>query len=279
MSDTSGDRSRAAFLLYLCLPVTNPHEIKKVVRRVYVRGMNTRHTLRLPRIPERLFTHSFFLIRRLNGFKRMSRVVGAQVHGNLQEEYEAIIERKEDDVPDSEVLRSIIRDGIDSQEYPYRLLDLANETAAHVERDREPGESKYAPLKRAVQDGIESRRGDTLDGIGAGAELRDMVESEQNDGEDLDETLRRLVRDGVESNSDQTLRERVALGVTVFALMIVPTLVAFMYGFFASLLYAIIVAGVVLLEPQLNTAWSRIREILSPLLSRAASVPRILTRE
>lgn len=85
--------------------------------------------------------------------------------------------------------------------------------------------------------------------------------------------------DGVESNSDQTPRERVSLGVTVFALMIVPTLVAFMYGFFASFLYAIIVAGVVLLEPQLNTAWSGIREILSSFLSRAASAPRILTRE
>jgi hypothetical protein len=209
----------------------------------------------------------------------MSRVVGAQVRGDLQEDYEAIIAREGDDVPDSEVLRSIIRDGIDAREYPYGLIDLSNETAAHVERDREPGESKSAPLKRAVQDGIESRRGDTLDGIGAGAELRDMVESEQNDGEDLDETLRRLVRGGVESNSDQTLRERVALGVTVFALMVVPTLVAFMYGFFASFLYAIIVAGVVLLEPQLNTVWSGIREILSPFLSRAASAPRILTRE
>ena len=97
----------------------------------------------------------------------MSRVVGAQVRGDLQEDYEAIIAREGDDVPDSEVLRSISRDGIDAREYPYGLIDLSNETAAHVERDREPGESKSAPLKRAVKDGIESRRGDTLDGIGA----------------------------------------------------------------------------------------------------------------
>jgi hypothetical protein len=209
----------------------------------------------------------------------MSRIISAQIRGDLQKDYDEIISKKEDDVPDSDVLRNIIRDGIDAREYPYGLIDLSNETAAHVERDREPGESKSAPLKRAVQDGIESRRGDTLDGIGAGAELRDMVESEQNDGEDLDETLRRLVRDGVESNSDPTFYERVELGVAVSALMLLPTVVSVGYGVSASVFYAVFLGGVAFLSPQINTAWSRSREILSPLLGRVASVPRILTRE
>jgi hypothetical protein len=209
----------------------------------------------------------------------MSRIISAQIRGDLQKDYDEIISKKEDDVPDSDVLRNIIRDGIDAREYPYGLIDLSNETAAHVERDREPGESKSAPLKRAVQDGIESRRGDTLDGIGAGAELRDMVEAEQNDGEDLDETLRRLVRDGVESNSDPTFYERVELGVAVSALMLLPTVVSVGYGVSASVFYAVFLGGVAFLSPQINTAWSRSREILSPLLGRVASVPRILTRE
>lgn len=209
----------------------------------------------------------------------MSRIISAQIRGDLQKDYDEIISKKEDDVPDSDVLRNIIRDGIDAREYPYGLIDLSNETAAHVERDREPGESKSAPLKRAVKDGIESRRGDTLDGIGAGAELRDMVEAEQNDGEDLDETLRRLVRDGVESNSDPTFYERVELGVAVSALMLLPTVVSVGYGVSASVFYAVFLGGVAFLSPQINTAWSRSREILSPLLGRVASVPRILTRE
>jgi hypothetical protein len=213
----------------------------------------------------------------------MSRIISAQIRGNLLEDYEEVEEEVEEDeavtVSNSEVLRNIIRDGIDAREYPYELIDLSNETAAHVERDREPGESKSAPLKRAVKDGIESRRGDTLDGIGAGAELRDMVESEQNDGEDLDETLRRLVRDGVESNSDPTLYERAELGVAVSILMLLPTIVGVGYGVSASVFYAVLLGGVAFLSPQINTAWSRTREILSPLLGRAASVPRILTRE
>jgi|APHM01.1.fsa_nt_gi hypothetical protein len=210
----------------------------------------------------------------------MSRIISAQISGNLEEDYEEVEREVEEDeavtVSNSEVLRNIIRDGIDSRENPYQLLDLPNEVAAHVEDDREDGESRYAPIKRAIQDGIESRRGDTLDTIGGDEDLRDMVDRVREDGEDLDEAIRRLVRDGVDSNTEESARERLEVCFAVFVLMLVPTLVVVAEGVVASVGYALIVAGMVFFEPQINRVWERSKEILSPLLDRITSAPRIL---
>jgi hypothetical protein len=210
----------------------------------------------------------------------MSRIISAQIRGNLEEDYEEVEREVEEDeavtVSNSEVLRNIIRDGIDSRENPYELLDLPNEVAAHVEDDREDGESRYAPIKRAIQDGIESRRGDTVDTIGGDEDLRDMVDREREDGEDLDEATRRLVRDGVKNTPDDSLRGRASASFAVWVLMILPIIIVVARGLYDSVLISTLAASVLLFQPQINRAWSRSRVILSPVLDRIPDPPRIL---
>jgi hypothetical protein len=211
----------------------------------------------------------------------MSRVVGAQIQGELLEEYETHVEEQTEEVAvsDSEVLRNIIRNGIDYEENPYELLDLPDEVAAHVEDDREDGEGRRGPIKRAIQDGIESRRGDTVDGIGGDEDLRDMVERAREDGEELDETIRRLVRDGVDSNTGMSLDERVEVGIAVTALFLLPVLVVIRFGVLVSVGYALFLGGVIVAQPQITRAWEWLREtLLSRVVDRIPSAPRVLGR-
>lgn len=213
----------------------------------------------------------------------MSRIISAQISGNLEEDYEEaesnVLEDDEVSVSKSEILRNVIRDGIDYEQNPYELLDLPREVAAHVEDDREDDEAERAPIKRAVVDGIESRRGDTVDGIGASEDLRDMVERAREDGEELDETIRRLVRDGVDSNTGMSLDERVEVGIAVTALFLLPVLVAIRFGVLVSVGYALFLGGVIVAQPQINRAWEWLREtLLSRVVDRIPSAPRVLGR-
>jgi hypothetical protein len=213
----------------------------------------------------------------------MSRIISAQISGNLEEDYEEIesnvLEDDEISVSKSEILRNVIRDGIDYEQNPYELLDLPREVAAHVEDDREDNESESAPIKRAVVDGIESRRGDTVDGIGGDEDLRDMVDRVREDGEELDETIRRLVRDGVDKNTERPLGERVETGFAVVALLLSPVLVALWSSILASIVFSLILGVGVVFEPRINRVLSRAREILlSRVVDRIPSAPRVLGR-
>jgi hypothetical protein len=213
----------------------------------------------------------------------MSRIISAQISGNLEEDYEEVesnvLEDDEISVSKSEILRNVIRDGIDYEQNPYELLDLPREVAAHVEDDREDDEAERAPIKRAVVDGIESRRGDTVDAIGGDEDLRDMVDRVREDGEELDETIRRLVRDGVDKNTERPLGERVETGFAVVALLLSPVLVAIWSSILASIVFSLILGVVVVFEPRINRVLSRAREILlSRVVDRIPSAPRVLGR-
>jgi len=206
----------------------------------------------------------------------MSRVVSAQIRGDLLERFEREEPSEDDDMPRSEYVRGLLDDGLTPL---YARLGVENPpdgldpVGARLEDAREPGEEEAEVVRRFLREAITARNEDALDKIGADDDLRAAVEGVQEDGEALDDAVRRLVREGVEADtSDPTLKDRVVLAAVFMIAAIIPTALAgtgdviFAIGFVCAL------GGSIIIEPYTRRAGEYTEARLGSL---AASVGKI----
>lgn len=130
----------------------------------------------------------------------MSELIAAKAKGELLERYQRELERLDEDTTESELIRELLREGLDAKEAPlFARIDLPDKYAARVEAEREVGESDEELLRRLLRDLVQSWDDDVLDEVGVSDELREAVEEERADGETLDGAVERLLRRGVEA--------------------------------------------------------------------------------
>jgi hypothetical protein len=106
----------------------------------------------------------------------------------------------------------LLLDGIRKREEPlYIRLGFSNPLRAQLEDEREVGQDPAEFLEEVAEDGLEARRTDALDAIGASDELRARVESVRKEDESLEAVLRRLIRVGAERSTESADRRERAL--------------------------------------------------------------------
>jgi len=164
----------------------------------------------------------------------MSRVVSAQLEGKRLERYE-VAEEKGDAPSKSEFLRRLLDDGLDAREKStYEQAGLSQPLAARLEDEKGFYQDDVEILHEVIEEGLVARRGDALDAIGAGDELREFVEARREEGESLDDTVRRLIREGGERDRVVDMVHRLgtdqamAVPVTALLLAFIPWLGAWL---------------------------------------------------
>ncbi|QAU11318.1 hypothetical protein EKH57_00010 (plasmid) [Halorubrum sp. BOL3-1] len=177
----------------------------------------------------------------------MSELIAAKAKGELLERYKAQRDRLDEDATESELIRELLREGLDAREAPlFARIDLPDKYAARVEDAREAGESDEELLRRLLRDLVRGWDDDALDELGASDELRQRVEAEREAGESLGGAVERLLRRGVEAPTGPlSLKTRMvlatgfcaagALGVYAWVVLGPPSVVvlaAFAFVFF-----------------------------------------------
>lgn len=175
----------------------------------------------------------------------MSKIISAQVSGELEDKFAEAAERRGADESKSAFIRDVIGEGLRAREVPlFARLDLPNRMAAKLEADREDGESQEAVVVRHLREAIEARERDSLDELGVDDDLREAVEAAREEGEATDDAVRRLLREAAADAESETIRDRILTGVAFFLISGVPALYAaageytsagFMVFFFISL--------------------------------------------
>lgn len=128
----------------------------------------------------------------------MSKIISAQVSGELEEEFAEAAERRGADESRSAFIRDVIAEGLRAREVPlFARLDLPNRMGARLEADREEGESQEAVIVRFLREAIEARDRDGLDELGVDDDLREAIEDIREDGEPIEDATRRVLREAV----------------------------------------------------------------------------------
>jgi hypothetical protein len=138
----------------------------------------------------------------------MSKVVSAQIRGELLRRFEENAPDEEDEIPRSEYVRNLLDDGLTplyAELGVEELPDGLDTVGARLEDDRKPGEEEAAVVRRFLKDAIDARDADALDKIGAEEELKTAVENVREEGEPLEDAVRRCVRSGVEAEQGDTV--------------------------------------------------------------------------
>jgi len=157
----------------------------------------------------------------------MSELIAAKAKGELLERYKAEVDRLGDDATESELIRELLREGLDAKEAPlFARIDLPDKYAARVEAEREVGESDEELLRRLLRDLVRGWDDDVLDEIGASDDLRERVLDEREEGESLGGAVERLLRRGVDApTGPPSLKSRLVLAAAFSG-----TGVAFVYA-------------------------------------------------
>ena len=126
-------------------------------------------------------------------------MIAAKAKGELLDRYKAQVDRLGEDATESELIRELLREGLDAKEAPlFARIDLPDKYAARVEDAREVGESDEELLRRLLRDLVQGWDDDVLDDLDASDELRQRVEAEREEGESLDGAVERLLRRGLD---------------------------------------------------------------------------------
>lgn len=157
----------------------------------------------------------------------MSELIAAKAKGELLERYKAQRDRLDEDATESELIRELLREGLDAKEAPlFARIDLPDKYAARVEDAREVGESDEELLRRLLRDLVQGWDEDVLDELGASDELRDRVETEREEGESLGGAVERLLREGAEATSPTSRARLKARTLAEFAAVLMIVTVA-----------------------------------------------------
>lgn len=202
----------------------------------------------------------------------MSKIISAQVSGDLEEKFVEAAERRGADESRSAFIRDVIDEGLDAREKPlFVQLDIPDRMAAHLEADREDGESQEAVIVRHLREAIEARERDSLDELDVDDDLREAIEAAAEDGEPIDDAARRLLRAAAEEEKPTTVTDRITTGVGLSIILGLPALYAASGYSRAALVFILLIVGFAVFDEEVDRVVTHTKRVMERTLARFKS--------